>query len=62
MLMGSFNMFFLLGVLQLCMVSLAIFSSNFTDLSALLVFKSEMKIEPDNALGVTEVLKLSWGL
>ena len=44
------------------MVSLAIFSSNFTDLSALLVFKSEMKIEPDNALGVTEVLKLSWGL
>ncbi|RVW75955.1 putative LRR receptor-like serine/threonine-protein kinase [Vitis vinifera] len=44
---------FIAGVLLLhsCTVSLALSSSNFTDLSALLAFKSEIKIDPNNILG-----------
>ncbi|CBI17888.3 unnamed protein product, partial [Vitis vinifera] len=53
MLMGRLFTVSLIGVLLLhsCTVSLALSSSNFTDLSALLAFKSEIKIDPNNILG-----------
>ncbi|XP_034699096.1 probable LRR receptor-like serine/threonine-protein kinase At3g47570 isoform X1 [Vitis riparia] len=51
--MGSFYVVFLVGLLllQSCVVNLAISPSNFTDLSALLAFKSEIKLDPNNVLG-----------
>ncbi|KAA8539413.1 hypothetical protein F0562_026105 [Nyssa sinensis] len=50
--MERFDMKFLLGVLvvQSCMVFLAFSSSNFTDQSALLAFKAEIKLDPNNIL------------
>ncbi|RVW28168.1 hypothetical protein CK203_108388 [Vitis vinifera] len=53
MLMGRLFTVSLIGVLLLhsSIVSLALSSSNFTDLSALLAFKSEIKIDPNNILG-----------
>ena len=41
-------------LIQLCMVSLSLATtsySNFTDLSALMAFKSEIKSDPNNVLG-----------